>query len=138
LKKHRSCQKDYSLAIFSRTRSFICSSSCKKDFFHISYSITQRQEPPEQQSAQQGGIAQTTTKFRSLVAKGKIDIDNITPKFIKSIRTKDGWENRTATNFRQNYQRVANTLQLAQDLNGACVEQRGESFRVFFFFWHIL
>jgi hypothetical protein len=26
-------------------------------------------------------------KFRGLVAKGKIDIDNITPKFIKSIRT---------------------------------------------------
>ncbi len=77
-------------------------------------------------------------KFRSLFAKGKIDIDNITPKFIESIRTKHGWENCTATNFRQNYQRVANTLQLAQDLNGAWVEQRGESFRVFFFFWHIL
>jgi hypothetical protein len=77
-------------------------------------------------------------KIQSLVAKGKIDINNITPKFIESIRTKDGWENRTATNFRQNYQRVANTLQLAQDLNGAWIERRGESFRVFFFFWHIL
>jgi hypothetical protein len=77
-------------------------------------------------------------KFQSLIAKGKIDIDNITPKFIEPIRTKHGWENRTATNFCQNYQRVANTLQLAQDLNGARVEQRGESFRVFFFFWHIL
>jgi hypothetical protein len=29
-------------------------------------------------------------KFRSLVAKKKIDINNITPKFIKSIRTKHG------------------------------------------------
>ncbi len=77
-------------------------------------------------------------KFQSLVAKGKIDIDNITLKFIKSIRTKHGWENHTATNFYQNYQRVANTLQLMQDLNGAWVERRGESFRVFFFFWHIL
>ncbi len=77
-------------------------------------------------------------EFRSLVAKGKIDINNITSKFIESIRKKHGWENRTATNFRQNYRRVAKTLQLAQDLNGAWVEQRGESFRVFFFFWHIL
>ncbi len=72
-------------------------------------------------------------KFQSLVAKGKIDIDNITPKFIESIRTKHGWENRTATNFRQNYHRDANTLQRVHDLNGARVEQRGESFRFFSF-----
>jgi hypothetical protein len=49
-------------------------------------------------------------KFQGLVAKGKIDINNITPKSIESIRTKHGWENCTATNFRQNYQRAANTL----------------------------
>jgi hypothetical protein len=49
-------------------------------------------------------------KFQSLITRGKIDINNITPKFIESIRTKHGWENCTATNFRQNYRRVANTL----------------------------
>jgi hypothetical protein len=61
-------------------------------------------------------------KFPGLIAKGKTDIDNITPKFIKSIRTKHCWENRTATNFCQNYRRVVNTLRLALDLNGARVE----------------
>jgi hypothetical protein len=49
-------------------------------------------------------------KFQSLVKRGYIDINNITPKFIKSIRTRHGWENPSATNFCQNYRRVVNTL----------------------------
>jgi hypothetical protein len=61
------------------------------------------------------------TKFRSLVKRGYIDIDKITPKFIESIRKRHGWENCSATNFHQNYRRVADTHQLALDLNGAQV-----------------
>jgi hypothetical protein len=49
-------------------------------------------------------------KFRSLVERGYIDINNITPKFIKSIRTRHGWENHSVTNFCQNYRRVVKTL----------------------------
>jgi hypothetical protein len=49
-------------------------------------------------------------EFRSLVKRGYVNINNITPKFIESIRTRHGWENRSATNFRQNYRRVMNTL----------------------------
>jgi hypothetical protein len=59
-------------------------------------------------------------EFRKLVKKGCIDINNITPVFIESIRTSSPqWENRSAENFRTNYRRVANTLRLARDLDGA-------------------
>jgi hypothetical protein len=34
-------------------------------------------------------------KFLELAHKHKIDIDNITPVFIETIRKKHGWENRT-------------------------------------------
>jgi len=49
-------------------------------------------------------------EFQSLVEKGYIDINNISPKFIESIRTRHGWENCSATNFCQNYRRVVKTL----------------------------
>jgi hypothetical protein len=49
-------------------------------------------------------------EFQSLVERGYIDINIITPKFIKSIRTRHSWENHSATNFCQNYRKVANTL----------------------------
>jgi hypothetical protein len=49
-------------------------------------------------------------EFRSLVERGYIDIKDITQKFIKSIRTRHGWENCSATNFCQNYRRVVKTL----------------------------
>ncbi len=73
-------------------------------------------------------------EFRSLVERGYIDINDITPKFIESIRARHGWENRSATNFCQNYRRVVKTLQLALDLKGAQVGQKGESCKVFFYF----
>ncbi len=66
-------------------------------------------------------------KFQQLAHKGKINIDNITPVFIETIRKKHGWENRTASNFCTNYRRVANTLQLTRDLNEAQA-LKGESF----------
>ncbi len=49
-------------------------------------------------------------KFRKLAHKGKIDINNITPVFIETIRKKHGWEKCIALNFCTNYCRVANTL----------------------------
>jgi hypothetical protein len=52
-------------------------------------------------------------KFRSLAKRGNININDITLAFIESIRTKHGWENHSAENFRQSYQRVVNTLHLA-------------------------
>jgi len=58
-------------------------------------------------------------KFRSQVLSGIINIDDITPPFIENVRVNHGWEIRTRDNFRQNYRRVANTLRLARDLNGA-------------------
>ena len=58
-------------------------------------------------------------KFRELVKRGKIDITDVTPATIDYVRAKYGWVNRSETNFRQNYRRVANTLRLAQDLEGA-------------------
>ncbi len=145
LKKHWSSQKDYSLAIFSCTCSFICSSSWKKRerreqeasrFFHISYHKMPRATKTTERTARWNSW--DNDKFWSLVARGYINIDNISPKFIKSIRTRHGWENFSAINFCQNYRRVANTLWLALDLNGAWVRQKGEFCRVFFFFWHIL
>ena len=58
--------------------------------------------------------------FRKLVHQGIIDINNISPVFIDSIReSTPRWKNRSIDNFRLNYQRVANTLQLARDLDGA-------------------
>jgi hypothetical protein len=77
-----------------------------------------------------------TAKFQELVDKGKIDIDNITPVFIETIRKKHGWENHSTSNFRNNCHKVANTLQLAQDLNGARA-LKGESFVEFVCFSHI-
>ncbi len=73
-------------------------------------------------------------EFQSLIERGYINVDDITPKFIESIKTRQGWEKCSATNFRQNYRRVANTLQLTLHLNGARVRQKGESCRVFSFF----
>ena len=70
-------------------------------------------------------------KFRRLVQKGKIDIDNITPAFIDKIRTKHGWDIRTVHNFRANYKKCVNTLRVARDLKGAR-QIPGESCRVFF------
>ncbi len=66
-------------------------------------------------------------EFQKLAHKDKIDIDNITPVFIETIRKKHGWENCTALNFRKNYQRVTNTLRLARGLNRARA-LKGESF----------
>jgi hypothetical protein len=77
-----------------------------------------------------------TTKFQELVDKGKIDINNITPVFIEAIRKKHGWENCSHSNFRDNYRKVANTLRLAQDLNGARA-LKGESCVEFVCFSHI-
>jgi hypothetical protein len=73
-------------------------------------------------------------KFRKLVRRGIINIDDITPGFIESIRTiKDGWENSSASNFRTNYRRVANTLRLERNLSGARA-LIGESFVALFSF----
>jgi len=58
-------------------------------------------------------------KFREQVKEGIIDIDDISPKFIENVRENHGWKNRPILNFRTNYRRVANTLRLARDLNGA-------------------
>ena len=58
-------------------------------------------------------------KFREQVKEGIIDIDDISPKFIENVRENHGWKNRSKENFRTNYCQVANTLRLAQDLNGA-------------------
>jgi hypothetical protein len=60
-----------------------------------------------------------TAKFEELEDKGKINIDNITPVFIETIRKKHSWENCSRLNFRDNYCKVANTLRLARDLNRA-------------------
>ncbi len=134
MKKHRPCQKDYSLAIFSRTPSFICSSSWKKkerrreqeaSRFFISLHKMPRATGTTEHTARWNSL--DDAKFRSLVKRGYIDINNVTTKFIKSIRTRHGWENCLATNFRQNCRRVANTLRLALDPNGAQVGQKGES-----------
>jgi hypothetical protein len=70
-------------------------------------------------------------KFRELVKRGKIDIANVTPATIDYIRAKYGSVNRSEMNFHQNYRRVANTLQLAQDLEGAQAHRRnGESYNI--------
>ena len=58
-------------------------------------------------------------KFREQVKEGIIDIDDISPKFIENVQENHGWKNRSKENFRTNYRRVANTLRLAQNLNGA-------------------
>ena len=58
-------------------------------------------------------------KFRAQVKAGIIDIDDISPKFIENVRENHGWKIRSKENFRTNYRRVANTLRLARDLNGA-------------------
>jgi hypothetical protein len=36
-----------------------------------------------------------TAKFKTQVKDGKIDIDNITPTFIESVRVNHGWEPRS-------------------------------------------
>ena len=76
----------------------------------LAFHFTKCQEPPELQSAQQGRNILDDAEFRSLVERGYIDINDITPKFIKSIRIRHGWENCSATNFCQNYRRVVKTL----------------------------
>ena len=59
-------------------------------------------------------------EFRKLVGRGIIDIKDITPHFIESIReSSERWKTRSATNFRSNYRRVTNTLRLERDLVGA-------------------
>ena len=63
-------------------------------------------------------------KFRTQVDSGIIDIDDVTPKSIESVRTTHGWDNRTKLNFRINYRRVAGLLRLARDLQGARVSRK--------------
>jgi hypothetical protein len=66
-------------------------------------------------------------EFRKLVRRGIIDIEDITPHFIESLRaSEERWKTRSASNFRTNYRRVANTLRLERDLVGARA-LRGES-----------
>jgi hypothetical protein len=66
-------------------------------------------------------------EFQKLVRRGIIDIEDITPRFIESIRaSQERWKTRSASNFRTNYRRVANTLRLKRDLVGARA-LRGES-----------
>ena len=66
-------------------------------------------------------------EFQKLVRRGIIDIEDITPRFIESIRaSQERWKTRSASNFRTNYRRVANTLRLERDLVGARA-LRGES-----------
>jgi hypothetical protein len=70
-------------------------------------------------------------KFLDLVVRGKINIVDVTPATIDYIRAKYSWVNRSETNFRQRYKRVANTLQLTQDLDGARAQRRkGESYHI--------
>ncbi len=55
----------------------------------------------------------------------------LTPATINSIKAKYGWVKHSEMNFRQNYKRVASTLQLAQDLEGARAQRRnGESYKI--------
>ena len=66
-------------------------------------------------------------EFQKLVHRGIIDIEDITPRFIESIRaSQERWKTRSASNFRTNYRRVANTLRLKRDLVGTRA-LRGES-----------
>jgi len=66
-------------------------------------------------------------KFQKLVGRGDVDIEDITQRFIESIREfSERWKTRSAMNFRSNYRRVANTLRLERDLVGART-LRGES-----------
>lgn len=68
-----------------------------------------------------------TAKFKTQVKEGKIDIDNIDPKFIESVRVNHGWEPRSKLNFRDNYKRIVNLIRIKQDLKG-----RGESSSLFY------
>jgi hypothetical protein len=74
---------------------------------------------PRVRGSQEKTARGNNSKFRSLVDSGHINIKDITPAFIETIRTRHGWDNCSTANFRQNYQRVANTFQLAQDFEGA-------------------
>jgi hypothetical protein len=68
-----------------------------------------------------------TAKFKKQVKEGKIDIDNITPAFIESVRVNHGWEPRSKENFRDNYKRIVNLIRIKRDLKG-----RGESSSLFY------
>jgi hypothetical protein len=72
------------------------------------------------------------TKFRKLVKKGRINIDDITPGTIDAVRTRHGWDNRKVTNFRTNYKRVAATIRLEREYSGARA-RTGESCSQSFF-----
>ena len=66
-------------------------------------------------------------KFWKLVGRCVVNIEDITPRFIESIREfSERWKTRSAMNFCSNYRRVANTLRLERDLVGART-LRGES-----------
>ena len=68
-----------------------------------------------------------TAKFKTQVKEGKIDIDNIDPKFIEKVRVNHGWEPRSKLNFRDNYKRIVNLIRIKRDLQG-----RGESSSLFY------
>jgi len=68
-----------------------------------------------------------TAKFKTQVKEGKIDIDNIDPKFIEKVRVNHGWEPRSKLNFRDNYKRIVNLIRIKRDLKG-----RGESSSLFY------
>ena len=60
-----------------------------------------------------------SAKFQEQVNSGIIDIDDVNPTTIETIRTDHGWSYRTRENFRTNYKRVAARLRIARDYNGA-------------------
>jgi hypothetical protein len=69
--------------------------------------------------------------FHKRVSLGIIDIDNISPAFIDSIRdSHPRWKLCSIQYFRTNYQRVANTLRLARDLDSAQA-RNSEIFSIF-------
>jgi hypothetical protein len=108
------------------------------DLFHhyISYH-TICQESPEQPNGWQGKITWTTLNSKSLHIRAKSTSTTLPQVSLRPLEKKHCWENRTALNFRTNYQRVANTFRLARDLNGARA-QKGDFCRVCFLFSHIL
>jgi len=71
-----------------------------------------------QERAKRWDISESA-KFQEQVNSGIIDIDDVTPTTIETIRTNHGWSYRTRENFRANYKRVAAKLRIARDYNGA-------------------
>ena len=56
-----------------------------------------------------------SAKFQEQVNSGIIDIDDVNPTTIETIRTNHSWSYRTRENFRANYKRVAAKLRIARD-----------------------